>query len=96
MPTIIYKWLSKIRDSLAATVYNKLHYEEQAQHLTYLALNSQEMGVTGGAAEGEEIIVSLVTVLCDSSRAGCTSQERPMENHYSCRWHFSEGPFGGR
>ena len=49
MPTIIYKWLSKIRDSLAATVYNKLYYQEQAQHLTFLALNSQEMGVTGGA-----------------------------------------------
>lgn len=61
MPSIIHKWLSKIRDSLAATVYNKLHYQEQAQHFTFLALNSQEMGVTGGAVEGAEIIVSLST-----------------------------------
>ena len=61
MPSIIHKWLSKIRDSLAATVYNSLHYQEQAQHFTFLALNSQEMGVTGGAEEGAEIIVSLST-----------------------------------
>ena len=61
MPTIIYKWLSKLRDSIAATVYNKLHYQEQAQCLTYLAMNSQEMGVTGGVEEGTEIIVSLTT-----------------------------------
>lgn len=61
MPTIIYKWLSKIRESLAATVYNKLHYQEQAQHLTFLAFNSQEMGVAEGAEEGTEIIVSLTT-----------------------------------
>lgn len=46
MSSIIYKWLSKIRDSLAATVHNKLHYQEQALHLTFRALNSQEMSVT--------------------------------------------------
>ena len=61
MPTIIYKWLSKIRDSIAATVYNKLHYQELAQHLTFLALNSQEMGVIEGEEEGTEFIVSLTT-----------------------------------
>lgn len=61
MPSIIYKWLTKIRDSIAATVYNKLHYQDQAQHLTFLALNSQEKGVADGAEEGTEIIVSLTT-----------------------------------
>ena len=61
MPSIIYKWLTKIRDSIAATVYNKLHYQDQAQHLTFLALNSQEKGVAEGAEGGTEIIVSLTT-----------------------------------
>ena len=61
MPSLIHQYLNKIRDSIAAAVYNRLYYKEQAQHLTLLALNSREMGVVDGAREGTEIIVSLST-----------------------------------
>ncbi len=61
MPSIVHKCLSKIRDSMAAAVYNKLYYSERAQQLTYLALSSREKGVIESAKEGTEIIVSLTT-----------------------------------
>lgn len=61
MPSIIHAMLSKIRDSIAAAVYNKLYYSNRAQQLTYLALNSKEKGVVEDTTEGTEIIVSLTT-----------------------------------
>lgn len=61
MPTIVHKCLSKIRDSIAASVYNKLYYSERAQQLTNLALSSREKGVIEGTMGGTEIIVSLTT-----------------------------------
>lgn len=61
MPSFFHTLLSKIRDSIAATVYNKLNYQVQTQHLTSLALNSKEMGVIAEAKEEKEIIVSLST-----------------------------------
>lgn len=61
MPSIIHAMLSKIRDSIAAAVYNKLFYSNRAQQLTYLALNSREKGVVEDTTEGTEIIVSLST-----------------------------------
>jgi hypothetical protein len=50
-----------MRDSLAAAIYNKMYYSERVQHLTYLALNSQEKGVIEDVKEKPEIIVSLST-----------------------------------
>ena len=38
MPTIIYKWLSKIRDSLAATVYNNPSEQKQQKTLYQLCV----------------------------------------------------------
>jgi hypothetical protein len=61
MPSIFHAFLSKIRDSITAAVYNKLYYSERAQQLTYLALSSREKGVTEGTKGGTEIIVSLTT-----------------------------------
>ena len=61
MPSIIHKCLSKIRDSIAAVIYNKLYYSERAQQLTSLALSSREKGVIEGSKGGREIIVSLTT-----------------------------------
>lgn len=61
MPTIVHKCLSKIRDSIAASVYNKLYYSERAQQLTNLALSSREKGVIEGTKGETEIIVSLTT-----------------------------------
>jgi hypothetical protein len=61
MPSIIHAFLSKIRDSIAAAVYNKLYYSERAQHLTYLALNSKEKGVVDCKIDGKEVIVSLTS-----------------------------------
>ena len=61
MLSIVHQYLSKIRDSLAAVVYNKIHYSERAQQLTNLALNSQEKGVIEGTIEETEIIISLTT-----------------------------------
>lgn len=61
MPSILHKYLSKIRDSIATVVYNKIYYSERAQHLTYLALNSQERGVIENTKGEKEIIVSLTT-----------------------------------
>lgn len=53
--------MSKMRDSLATAIYNKIYYSECANRLTYLALNSQEKGVIKSAKEEPEIIVSLST-----------------------------------
>ena len=61
MPSIVHKCLSKIRDSIAAAVYNKLYYSERAQQLTNLALSSREKGVIEGKKGETEIIVSLTT-----------------------------------
>lgn len=61
MFSFFHKLLSKIRDSIAATVYNKLHYSNRAQHLTYLALNSNEKGVAARMAQEAEVIVSLTS-----------------------------------
>ncbi len=61
MPSIIHAMLSKIRDSIAAVVYNKLYYSNRAQQLTYLSLNSREKGVVEDTTEGTEVIVSLST-----------------------------------
>ena len=61
MPSIIHAMLSKIRDSIAASVYNKLFYSNRAQQLTYLALSSREKGIFEGTKGGTEIIVSLTT-----------------------------------
>ena len=61
MSSFFHKLISKIRDSIAATVYNKLHYSNRAQHLTYLALNSKEKGVAASMALETEVIVSLTS-----------------------------------
>ena len=61
MPSILHNYLSKIRDSIATVVYNKIYYSERAHHLTYLALNSQERGVIDDTKGEKEIIVSLTT-----------------------------------
>lgn len=61
MPSIFYKWLGMIRDSIAASVYYKLYYQELSQHLSFLALNSQENGIIEDTKEDAEIIVSLTT-----------------------------------
>ena len=61
MLTIFHNFFSKIRDSIATTVYNKLYFSERAHHLTYQAINSKERGVTGIAWDNMEIIVSLTT-----------------------------------
>ncbi len=51
----------KVRESIAAVVYNKLYYSERKQHLTYLALNSHEKGTAESTPEKADIIVSLTT-----------------------------------
>ena len=61
MLTIFHKLLSKIRDSIAAAVYNKLYFSERAHHLTCQALNTIEKGVSDIARDNVEIIVSLTT-----------------------------------
>lgn len=61
MSNIFYNFLCKVRNSIAATVYNKMYYSECAQHLTHLALNSKEKGVVESFIGNEEIIVSLTT-----------------------------------
>ncbi len=61
MPSILQRYLSKIRDSLAAAICNKMYYSERAYQLTYLALHSQENGVIESSLEGTELIVSLTT-----------------------------------
>ena len=61
MFSFFHKLLSKIRDSIAATVYNKLHYSDRAQHLTYLALSSNEKGVAARIDQETEVIVSLTS-----------------------------------
>jgi hypothetical protein len=58
---MLHKYLSKIRDSIATVVYNKISYSERAHHLTYLSLNSQERGIIGDTKGEKEIIVSLTT-----------------------------------
>ena len=61
MPSIFHAFLSKIRDSIAAAVYNKLYYSERAQQLTNLTLSSRDKGIIEGTKGGTEIIVSLTT-----------------------------------
>ena len=61
MPSIFHQFLSKMRDSLAAVIYNKMNYRERAHQLTYLALHSQDNGVIESTLEGTELIVSLTT-----------------------------------
>ena len=61
MPSIFHQFLSKMRDSLAAVIYNKMYYSERAHQLTYLALHSQDNGVIESTLEGTELIVSLTT-----------------------------------
>lgn len=61
MPSIVHTFLSKIRDSIAAAVYNKMYYSERAQKLTDLALNSQSKGVIERTKEPTDVIVSLTT-----------------------------------
>lgn len=61
MSSFFHKFLSKIRDSIAATVYNKLYYSDRVQQLTYQTLNSKEKGVAKRRAYGTEVIVSLTS-----------------------------------
>lgn len=61
MPNMFYNFFCKVRNSIAATVYNKIYYSECAQHLTHLALSSKEKGVAETVVGNEEIIVSLTT-----------------------------------
>lgn len=61
MPSILHQFMSKMRDSLAAAIYNKMYYRERANRFTYLALNSREKGVNEDTEEEPEIIVSLST-----------------------------------
>lgn len=61
MSNIFYNFFCKVRNSIAAIVYNKMYYSERAQQLTHLALNSKEKGVFESVAGNEEIIVSLTT-----------------------------------
>lgn len=61
MSNIFYNFFCKVRNSIAATVYNKMYYSERAQHLTHLALNSNEKGVVESVIGNEEITVSLTT-----------------------------------
>jgi len=51
----------KFRESIAASVYNRLHYSERVQSLIHLALNSKEKGVCASIIGEVEIIVSLTT-----------------------------------
>ena len=61
MPLLLHRYLGKMRDSLAAAIYNKMYYSDRAHHLTYLTLHSQEKGVIEGLKEEPELIVSLTT-----------------------------------
>lgn len=61
MSSFFHKLLSKIRDSIAAAVYNRLYYSYRAQLLTCQALNSKEKGVADSMALGTEVIVSLTS-----------------------------------
>lgn len=61
MSSFLHKFLSKIRDSIAAAVYNKLYYSERAQQLTYQALNSKDKGVAERMTPETEVIVSLTS-----------------------------------
>lgn len=61
MSSIFHIFIRKIRDSIAASVYNKLYYNDRARHLTFQALNSKEKGVVESMTHGTEVIVSLTT-----------------------------------
>ena len=61
MPSLLHRFLGKMRDSLAAAIYNKMYYSNRAYHLTYITLHSQEKGVIEGLKEAPELIVSLTT-----------------------------------
>ena len=61
MISFFHNFLSSVRDSLAATVYNKLFYSQSAQHLKHLALNSSERGIADYTDIDEEIVVSLTS-----------------------------------
>lgn len=59
--SFIHSFLSKVRDSLAASVHNRLYYDQRVQYLLHETLNSQKMGVTSEKIAEEEVIVSLTT-----------------------------------
>ncbi len=59
MAALFINFFRKVRESIAAAVYNKLYYSERKEQLTYLALNSHEKGIA--ELNSENVIVSLTT-----------------------------------
>lgn len=61
MPNFLSRFLSKVRDSLAASVHNRLYYDMIANGLQSKALTSQTPSISSKPIADAEVIVSLTT-----------------------------------
>lgn len=61
MTNIFHRFMSKVRDSLAASVHNRLAYEQLAHFLRQQTLTSSVSGITTERLADSEVIVSLTT-----------------------------------
>lgn len=61
MPFFINRFLSKVRDSLAARVHHWNLYSQREQELNHLALTSHLSGVTSEPIAEEQVIVNVTT-----------------------------------
>jgi len=61
MSSPLHRFLSKIRDSLASAVHNRLYYDIVANDLQSKALTSQTSGISSESIADAEVIVSLTT-----------------------------------
>lgn len=61
MANFFYRFLSKVRDSLASAVYNRLAYDQFAFFLRQQSLSSSVSGITTERLSNTEVIVSLTT-----------------------------------
>jgi len=61
MSSLFHSFLSKVRDSLASSVHNRLYYDVVARELLNHALTSSSTGVSIDSIADTEVVVSLTT-----------------------------------
>lgn len=61
MVNIFYRFMTKVRDSLASVVHNRLAYDQFAHYLRQQTLSSSVSGITTERLGNAEVIVSLTT-----------------------------------
>lgn len=61
MANIFYRFMTKVRDSLASVVHNRLAYDQFAHYLRQQTLSSSVSGITTERLGNAEVIVSLTT-----------------------------------